>query len=71
MHRLVTEGVEGAGEMIRARTWGGVVSWPDCSAKTSRVHGYHGRRAADLPVDAATGGRADVLPGRTADVVEV
>ena len=50
---LVIEDVEDAGEMIcvRARTRGGAVACPGCGAETSRVHGYHERTAADVPVD--------------------
>src|SRR5215468_1317039 len=50
---LVIEDVEDAGEVIcvRARTRGGAVACPGCGAETSRVHGYHGRTAADVPVD--------------------
>ena len=50
---LVVEGVEDAGEVIcvRARTQGGAVACPGCGTETSRVHGYHERTAADVPVD--------------------
>ena len=50
---LVIEDVEDAGEVIcvRARTRGGAVACPGCGAETSRVHGYHQRTAADVPVD--------------------
>jgi transposase len=50
---LVVEDVEDAGEVIvvRARTRGGAIVCPGCGAKTSRVHGYHERAAADVPVD--------------------
>jgi transposase len=50
---LVIDDVEDAGEVIcvRARTPGGAVACPGCGAETSRVHGYHERTAADVPVD--------------------
>ena len=50
---LVIEGVEDAGEVIvvRARTQGRTVACPGCGTGTSRVHGYHERTAADVPVD--------------------
>jgi hypothetical protein len=50
---LVTDGVEDAGEVIvvRARTRGGEVACPGCGTGTSRVHSYHERTAADVPVD--------------------
>ena len=50
---LVIEDVEDAGDVIavRARTPGGPVACPGCGAETGRVHGYHGRTAADVPVD--------------------
>ena len=50
---LVIEDVEDAGEVIvvRARTRGGAVACPGCGAETLRVHGYHERTAADVPVD--------------------
>jgi len=50
---LVIEGVEDAGEVIRvrARTSGGAVACPGCGTETERVHGYHDRTAADVPVD--------------------
>jgi len=50
---LVIEDVEGAGEVIvvRARTRDGAVACPGCGAETARVHGYHERMAADVPVD--------------------
>src|SRR6266478_5089272 len=49
---LVIEGVEDAGEVICvwARTRDGAVACPGCGAETARVHGYHERTAADLPV---------------------
>jgi transposase len=50
---LVIEDVEDAGEVIlvRARTRAGAVACPDCGTESSRVHGYHERTAADVPVD--------------------
>ena len=50
---LVIEDVESAGEgiCVRARTTGGPVACPGCGAETGRVHGYHERTAADVPVD--------------------
>jgi len=50
---LVIEDVEDAGEVIvvRARTAGRAVACPDCGTQTVRVHGYHERMAADVPVD--------------------
>jgi transposase len=50
---LVIEDVEDAGEMIvvRARTRGGTAACPGCATETGRVHGYHERTAADVPVD--------------------
>jgi transposase len=50
---LVIEDVEDAGEVIRvqARTRGGAVACPGCGTQTARVHGYHARTAADVPVD--------------------
>src|SRR5215470_1759026 len=50
---LVIEDVEDAGEVIwvRARTRDGAVACPGCGTQTARVHGYHERTAADVPVD--------------------
>jgi transposase len=50
---LVIEDVVDAGELIvvRARTAGQAVACPDCGTQTVRVHGYHERMAADVPVD--------------------
>ena len=50
---LVIDDVEDAGEVIvvRAGTRGGAVACPGCGAETWRVHGYHERTAADVPVD--------------------
>src|SRR5215471_6853070 len=49
---LVIDDIEDAGEVIcvRARTRGGAVACPGCGTETSRVHGYHERTAADVPV---------------------
>ena len=50
---LVIEDIEDAGEVIfvRARTRDGAVACPGCGTETGRVHGYHERTAADVPVD--------------------
>jgi hypothetical protein len=50
---LVIHDVEDAGEgiVVRARTRSEAVACPGCGAETSRVHGYHERTAADVPVD--------------------
>ena len=50
---LVIEDVRDAGEVIcvRARTRDQPVACPGCGTATSRVHGYHERTAADVPVD--------------------
>ena len=50
---LVIEDVEDAGEVVcvRARTRGEAVACPDCGTETARVHEYHERTAADVPVD--------------------
>jgi transposase len=50
---LVIEGVTGEGELIRvsARTRDDPVPCPTCGARTARVHGFHGRVLADVPVD--------------------
>jgi transposase len=49
---LVIEDVEDGGEAIRvrARTQDGAVRCPGCGAETARVHEYHERTAADIPV---------------------
>jgi transposase len=49
---LVIEDVEDAGDVIRvrARTQDGAVRCPGCGAGTARVHEYHERTAADIPV---------------------
>ncbi|MFJ2034307.1 ISL3 family transposase, partial [Streptosporangium sp. NPDC087985] len=51
---LVVEDVADEGEHIRvrARTPDGSVACPRCGAETTRVHGYHERSVADVPVDA-------------------
>ena len=50
---LVIEDVEDACGVIvvRARTRGGPVACPGCGTETGRVHGYHERTPADVPVD--------------------
>jgi transposase len=50
---LVIEDVQDAGEMVwvRARTRAAAVVCPGCGAATARVHGYHERTVADVPVD--------------------
>jgi zinc-finger of transposase IS204/IS1001/IS1096/IS1165/Transposase len=50
---LVIEDVrdEGGAVVVRARTPGGAVACPGCGTATGRVHGYHERTAADVPVD--------------------
>jgi hypothetical protein len=50
---LVIEDVQDAGEVIRVRagTAGGTVACPGCGNETARVHGYHERTVADVPVD--------------------
>ena len=49
---LVIDDVEDAGDVIcvRARTRDGAVRCPGCGAETARVHEYHERTAADVPV---------------------
>src|SRR6266536_2693794 len=49
---LVIEDVEAAGEVVcvRARTRDGPVACPECGTETARVHGYHERTVADVPV---------------------
>ncbi len=37
--------------VVRARTRNAAVACPGCGAETARVHGYHERTAADVPVD--------------------
>jgi transposase len=50
---LIIEDVQDAGEVIvvRARTADEAVACPACGTPTGRVHGYHERVAADVPVD--------------------
>ncbi|MCX5208458.1 ISL3 family transposase [Kitasatospora sp. NBC_00240] len=50
---LVVEGVTDEGEVIRvsARTRDDPVPCPACGTPTGRVHGFHGRRVSDVPVD--------------------
>jgi zinc-finger of transposase IS204/IS1001/IS1096/IS1165 len=67
---LVIGDVEDAGYVIavRARTPGGLVACPGCGTETARVHGYHERTAADVPVDGLRvlvrgPGPSDALPG--------
>jgi transposase len=50
---LVIEDVQDAGDVIRVRagTAGGALACPGCGAETARVHGYHERTVADVPVD--------------------
>nr|WP_198668517.1 ISL3 family transposase [Streptomyces triticisoli] len=50
---LVIEGVADEGSLIRvtARTRDDPVLCPECGTPTGRVHGFHGRRVADVPVD--------------------
>ena len=51
---LIVEDVADEGELIRvrARTPDEPVPCPGCGARTGRVHGYHERTVADVPVDA-------------------
>ncbi len=50
---LVIEAVTDESEriVVRARTADGPAACPDCRAGSTRVHGYHQRTVADLPVD--------------------
>ena len=50
---LVIEDVRDGGEVIvvRTRTRDVAVACPGCGTETARVHGYHDRTAADVPVD--------------------
>jgi transposase len=50
---LVIEDVQDAGDLIvvRAATRNAPVACPGCGTETSRVHGYHERTPADVPVD--------------------
>jgi transposase len=49
---LVIEDVEDAGDVVvvRAGTRGEPVACPGCGSETARVHGYHERTPADVPV---------------------
>jgi transposase len=51
---LVIEGVADEVGLIRvrARTPGAPVACPGCGIRTARVHGYHERIVADVPLDA-------------------
>jgi transposase len=51
---LVIDDVTDQGDriLVRARTPGGPVACPGCRALSGRVHGYHQRTLADVPVDA-------------------
>ncbi|WP_443709850.1 ISL3 family transposase [Salinispora arenicola] len=51
---LVIDDVTDEGEriLVRARTPEGPVACPGCRALSGRVHGYHQRTLADVPVDA-------------------
>ncbi len=50
---LVVEGVSDEGDAIRvsARTRDAPVPCPSCGTPTGRVHGFHGRKVTDVPVD--------------------
>jgi transposase len=50
---LVLEDVRAGGGVIvvQARTRNAAVACPGCGTETARVHGYHDRTAADVPVD--------------------
>ncbi|MEV8517733.1 transposase family protein [Dactylosporangium sp. NPDC051484] len=56
---MVVDQVDDQGETVRvrARTRSAAVACPGCGWRTRRVHAYHVRRLADLPV----GGRGVVL----------
>lgn len=60
---LVVEDVVDEGEriLVRARTPRGQAARPGCGVPSGRVHGYHERTVADLPVDGA--GRAASAAG--------
>ncbi|GII32960.1 hypothetical protein Pmi06nite_64020 [Planotetraspora mira] len=51
---LVVKDVVDEGERIRvrARTPDGSATCSGCGAETARVHGYHDRTVADVPIDA-------------------
>ncbi|MFF3517630.1 transposase family protein, partial [Streptomyces sp. NPDC002573] len=50
---LAVEGVvdDGDAVLVSARTQGGPVSCPACGTPTEKVHGFHTRTLADVPVD--------------------
>ena len=50
---LSVEGVEEAGDVVvvRASTKGDVVACPVCGTLTGRVHAFHERVPADVPID--------------------
>lgn len=50
---LSVEGVEDAGDVVvvRASTRGGAVACPVCGTLTGRVHAFHERVPADVPID--------------------
>ncbi|MGW4032967.1 ISL3 family transposase [Streptomyces sp. NPDC004838] len=50
---VVVEGVTDGGDavVVTARTRGVAVPCPVCGMPTMKVHGYHGRTVADVPVD--------------------
>lgn len=50
---LVVESVAGEGDLVRvvARTRDDPVPCPVCGARTGRVHSFHHRTVADVPVD--------------------
>ncbi|NKX56405.1 ISL3 family transposase, partial [Arthrobacter sp. E918] len=50
---LVIEEIEDTGGVIvvRASTRGGAVECPSCGTPTRRVHAFHERAPADVPVD--------------------
>ncbi len=54
---LVIENVADEGEriVVSARTPQGMAVCPGCGARMQRVHGYHDRVIADVPVDARRG----------------
>ncbi len=51
--QLAIDGVEDAEDVIviRASTRGGAVECPECGTPTGRVHAFHERAPADVPVD--------------------
>jgi hypothetical protein len=60
---LVVKDVVDEGERIRvrARTPDGSVACSGCGAETARVHGYHDRTVADVPVDARLNSKPSTL----------